>query len=323
MDAWQSLSLLLCEYRSGISCSWQEIKRRRELIAKILIQLWQENNCAFMFLIFNDPSNFDEKRVSLFGKYFPGLSEAIFETVKRLKILEQFLQFFKEREFGIILGGGLSYGKFYCVRQDSDIDLIVIVPEDQKLLREILAWFWPEVASIEAGIFLERNVDIFSHKGLTARGIDVSVHFILEETLKKFMPQGSLLNAEDGVFGMEFRNTDFNHPGYSQSNFSGEAILIPKFVSEIKNGFICRFPFWVIRSNRFYPGIFSNLVLPCGEVVKDTETQLALTFVDMFFKFLRQRLTIEKQIVENPESLKLYLAHTRHLIFPNYVLNRT
>lgn len=62
------------------------------------------------------PGLFTTPGITINGRRQPSFVEAVVETSKRLQFLEQLVNIAPESVRGIMLGGSVSYGKFYCVR---------------------------------------------------------------------------------------------------------------------------------------------------------------------------------------------------------------
>src|SRR5260221_8867845 len=68
------------------------------------------------------------------NKHQPHFSEAVFATLLRQEFLARYVRFLYPIDFGCVVGGSLSYGQFFNVRQSldgepntqSDIDLLLV-----------------------------------------------------------------------------------------------------------------------------------------------------------------------------------------------------
>jgi SAM-dependent methyltransferase len=86
----------------------------------------------------------------------PHFTETIFATLIRCEVIATYSKYLKYLNIGCVLGGSLSYGKFFNIRQSltvtdihqqSDIDLLLIADLD-KLDEELQKHNWDEIAEV-------------------------------------------------------------------------------------------------------------------------------------------------------------------------------
>jgi len=150
------------------------------------------------------PSDIDVQSNGDSAKRHPKLVESIEATLVRFSKLEELKKSFGGRIEGIILGGSMSYGPFYNVRENldrtggSDIDLILVASLEQ------LSKFWDFIEEIkffsesDKEMFLRRQkhflqlydqkiADIFSKKfSSTDLDLEISMHIFPKDVFFEY-----------------------------------------------------------------------------------------------------------------------------------------
>jgi len=228
-DLADDFSKIYSTYRSN-QLSAIQLLNDFELIKDDLISLLPEN--------VNDMSNSNKKLY----KRQPGLVETIEGTLIRLDKLETIGSIFKNHVKGIIVGGSMSYGPFYNIREkldstgSSDIDLIFIIDENQ------LNQDWSFIKEIDflkkedKDIFLKRKnkflsfykngtADILSKKfNLKDFDFEISIHFFPENIFSSMVNENLLrdlsLNKDNVCLLRDYKDNLFPYKRCCQKSFS-------------------------------------------------------------------------------------------------------
>lgn len=285
------------------------------------------------------PNRFDRSAsgVRVAGKRQPSQEEALYASLERLEAIESLSAALTSCGAGLVVGGSLSYGPFYCVRSGedpSDVDVIVTIDadtrkqwelalhciadalfplfrcSDTRLLRERIGHFDNHLSSNAA--------DILSQKLRVDGGnFEISIHFFSETFFDEVFGRGFLRrvtnNADCAVTVRDFRADAFASSCLRQRSFSGRPIYY--LVTErqkVEGGAIIRLPAYLFRHRIFYPGIYSNVVSPGFHVWSDPRGNTRKA-VDTFREAFMNRWLSEKRV--NGETCLACASHVRYPLF--------
>lgn len=229
----------------------------------------------------------------------PSFQEAVAETTKRLRLLNQLIQNAPPGIIGQFAGGSINYGPFYNVHggvTPSDTDWIVVAnteffrtsdqsrrlfdpqkgfPEDfSKQIRGRISHFFD--------LWQEKKVQYLYQKGVVD-GYPFSVKIIpLPEFVWEFIevPTNLMDQREDRVVTMQGYKSKPD-PGLvsEQRNFFGESYSYPNEEIGIENGeIVSTIAAGIVYHNRFYTGDHHNHALPTFDVYYDPLGQISQIF---------------------------------------------
>lgn len=288
-----------------------------------------------------DINNIQNLDNSYTNKRLPGVEETIEATLTRFSRLEKIEDIFKNHVKGIIVGGSMSYGPFYNIRENldstgsSDIDLIFVVNDDQLNSRWDFILDIPFFKEEDKEIFIEREkifllfrkekiADIFSKKFfLKDFDFEISMH-IFPENIFLDMVDDKLsndlsLNKDQCYLLRDYKDNHFPHKYCSQKSFSDRIYQfpVPKEIN-VNNGNITTLLGYAINDGEFYPGIYQNLISPVFSVFLDNNQTELTKKVISFKENMINRLNKER--FENYNK-KFQFSHVRHNFFSPSLTN--
>jgi hypothetical protein len=314
---------------------------------------------AFKQLYLDERLNdYDEYNVKA-NRRRPKPFEATIETCRRLITLNEIRRSLRDLQTGAILGGSVSYGRFFNVKgklppqnESSDMDVMLVLPRYSGLsdvisrLTRVPGINERTVAQIAARIdeFLklaaEHPTIIFSHKvplwdvdqDALLKSSELNGQFFL--SLHVFdiptfdwmvLKDQARLEAEKNEFSRElldFRNTDPRVRSYNQRSFSGLEFEGHDLTNKkYSHGFLTEVEVCLIRDDRYCPGLHQNLILPQFEVRWETEdVQLRLKVLSFRWKII-ERLRRERNC-RRFEEQNISLSHVRYDVFAPHVIRR-
>ncbi len=290
------------------------------------------------------------------GRRRPKPFEASIETCRRLADLNRVRDVLTPFQSGGILGGSVSYGRFFnvcgaTIGKSSDTDLLLVLPDYDNL---------PEVSSALESVHgldnsslgefrkririfhhVRRNYRhcIFSHKlyfwgdthdphlshfqmaGQYMLSLHVISWFDFDFIILKDKPvlqpgaNGKLVR-----YLWDYRDTDPTRPD-NQRSFGGMDITVRPRAKEVEHGFLSRVRVCHIESDRYYPGLHQNLILPQFEIRWEAPSKrLHLPILSFRWKIV-ERLQEERRL--RPfEFQSLSLCHTRSEHFSPHITRR-
>jgi hypothetical protein len=271
----------------------------------------------------------------LCGKRQPSFVESIDSTFERYRTMEDLGKVFNFGVEGIIIGGSMSYGPFYSVRNNikdkdfSDIDGLVIVNDsffNEKNRHEFLnndifqkndnQLFFERMRVFER-LFKERVVDVLSQRfSVNGKLYTVSLHFLHLSTFNKMTYldlEKSLKERVDMDYILkDFRTDDFTHPCLARHTFNGERLesVVNNFKLK-EGGYISYVPGYTISSGKLYPGVYHTVIYPSFLVFHDKKGKIT----DAIKKF-KKIIYTEVEIMQKNFPFSAYSkAHNRYDIF--------
>ena len=257
----------------------------------------------------------------------PPVFETVYETCRRLVLLRQFITVAREPTAAVVLGGSLSYGKFYNVRADSDIDLLIIVSSGDAVVklatslqscrcfRQDATTLFLKRARVYARLQAKHQCDMISQKLTVVEpgSFDISLHIVNGIAFSRIVfAERNIPNVKQLApeFLRDYRVTAGPVQDYFQKSFDGSFLHVPSQSRDTEDGFIAKVPFCVIRDGRFYLGVHHNLLLPMLEFRHERVTnQYRFPALALKAKVL-ERLEQERHARPH-ESLRLSYAFTR------------
>lgn len=289
------------------------------------------------------------------GRTRPGPFETAIETCRRLRDLNALRRGLTAASLHAVLGGSTSYGRFLNVSgvqrgNASDIDLLLVLSDYDQLAELILALQRIEglcradvdamnlrCADFPAVRACMKQPCTFSHKirlwndtqdpwlarHETSGSYRLSLHiFSLSDFEYLILRDMSILEGpSDGFervlfdYRLEMSWKRLDH----QRSFSGASLFLDRPFTEVNGGVITQSMACVIRDDRYYPGMFQNLILPQFEI--RWENQVAPIHVQLsgFRWKIVERLRKERQ-ARPYELLRLSLSHTRSFVFAPHII---
>jgi hypothetical protein len=251
-----------------------------------------------------------------------------------------------------ILGGSLSYGRFFNTTggqsRPSDVDLIVVVPDDADSLAVVEALRPLEFISRSSLDEMEHRLLIFPgyrqkrcvflHKlrlwesppsrfvtdyQVMAGHYKVALHLMtFDDLLYLILRDRPRIPPEEGFIRrlVEFRD---DHPSRSSEelkSFSNARLDVSVNSSIVDGGYLADHVVCQVTEGRFYPGAHMNLVLPRFEVRwEDPHLELRLLLLAFRWKLVT-RLGDENRARD--EVVRLSYSHTRSAAFSPHVTRR-
>ncbi len=274
---------------------------------------------------------------TVFEKQQPSLAEAIRETAKRLLFCERLLKNLPPSVIGVILGGSISYGPFYNVREEpdsSDLDIFFIVgqeffqgdhaqhviAEDRGFRRSTCDDFALR-SRIFQRLWNEGKADLISLKSPIDDYLASIKVFPRETFIKEFDTElGDMIQADEdavalvrdykqGPYARTYLNTIF--PRYNFSHRPYDFRLTEEYPPE--GGAIVNLPATIISDGHLYTGQHHNHIIPSFDVEYDTDGSIT-TSIDHFKKHLKQRFEVERKRALDPSQLEFINCSDRRPI---------
>ncbi|WP_436495580.1 hypothetical protein [Actinokineospora sp. HUAS TT18] len=288
------------------------------------------------------------------GRRRPTPFEAVVETARRLRDLNSLERKLGEVTIGALLGGSVSYGRFYNVagagyKKPSDIDLLLVIEEFDDIRAictalgtvENIAISGVADLSARAETFITRNVPddvgpvLFSGKVHAWADIpdpifgnasidghyDISFHIasrdVMDELIFRKQPRIDLTSLGRTRMVSDFRETRASREDHQRS-FSGRNLRLALETTEVEESIVrSSHLYYIDDDERFYPGMFQNLILPQFDV--RWGTRHLRRAVEAFRWKMVERLRFERQARPH-EFLRLSLAHTRSEVFAPHTI---
>lgn len=282
------------------------------------------------------PPLLTKSRPTIINRRQPSFREAVIETIKRLKLINQFDRDVPEEVVGIVLGGSMSYGRFYNIRggpDSSDIDLFYIVDQDffqktdvTKILPPAFGFKPEDLDHLQerVSIFpnLQDEADMMSHK-LELEDFIVSVKFFpLDIFLGEFLDEpenAMMLNRDAERSAKDYKQEPYPMKVFTQYNFLHEPLYFT--ISEIncRGGVITSIPALMIKDGHFYTGDHHNHALPFFDIMFDKDGSIS-DILRRYHELLRARCSQEREQSENPGDLLVTNAQSRRSVFSPQIL---
>ncbi len=286
---------------------------------KILFTLLRENGG-----LLEDPG------VVLQGKRIPGLAECCRATLIRLEALQDLSDQLGNIE-GMIVGGSVSYGRFYNIRDSqedsSDIDVILVAnnereieplvrasfldAENRKLFRKRLKELRSPDSEEPSQVLSQR----FYYKD---RGFTISFHCFEWGCLKRVIDNLclDLSRQEDASFLIEDCRSDaFKEGFFTHYNFNGQGTVSAFENRKERNSYRAHIPIYMIRNGEFYSSMYFNVILPERWVLLDRRGKVS-DLLESFRASLVQRLNWERE--QDPQKM-IIKSHIRYPLFRNSI----
>lgn len=279
--------------------------------------------------------------------------EAVVETARRLRDLEEIERAISELTIGALLGGSASYGRFFNVLgavkgSASDIDLLIVVNEYADFSKVIdrlsgLSFVSDDGAQGQATRFKrflsDRNqIDtpmtfsgklalwgnqgdpILSELDVSPR-YDLSMHVMQVEDFGQLILKHAARLDKEEIGGekliSDYRETQPVREDH-QRNFAGRNLRLTIETSPLGDSFVRRSHIFVIDEDGcYFPGMLQNLVLP-QFYVRWGESGFRRD-VEAFRWKMVERLRFEQKTRPN-QFLRLSLCHTRSEIFAPHAI---
>ena len=310
-----------------------------------------------------------DKRLDKFGEYQPPHGqrrrpkpfEAAIETSRRLIDINKIRTALSGEPRAAILGGSVSYGRFFNVTgaaaeyggKSSDTDLLLVIPSYQDLNN--IASALEKVDSIDRDslnllrkrITPHRDLQeldhpcIFSHKLILWKRPDdpilkdvlpglysISLHVFSTDDFSylvlKDIPIIQVPEGE-GFSRLIFDYRDTEPPsgrGYAQRSFSGIELGSKLLAPRaLDGGFVTNVQVCLVEGGRYCPGLHQNLILPQFEMRWESN-DLQIYLRMLSFRWkILERLRFER--TKRPfEEQKLSLSHIRSDVFAPHITRR-
>jgi len=205
--------------------------------------------------------------------------DVFYETKRRLEVAHNIVSSIDNIVQGVMLGGSMGFGQNYSVREESDIDMVVVI-ERQKLPELLQTWYFNEhVPTKIQELFSKNDINMF---WVTRIIDDVEVNaFVYERD-----------DYEKFVFGEgNMRGFIASRPQNAQSSyaFNGEKITFDRKVRPTEGGFIYEKPGLV--DGKFI-GEASRLdYYYCGHVLYEKENYFTLLEKNVWKKTIQHLIS--------------------------------
>lgn len=273
---------------------------------------------------------------SIMGKLQPSITEAVSETIKRLKFLSDYIPSLPSHIMSCVSGGSMSYGRFFNVRGGeyaSDLDLIMVYENDhvdnlsgKSMFPPHLGFESSETNSLDERlkIFSEmtkkHEAQVLSHKTTTLSGLEISMHLMSREVFNNSMIFGPQKDISNGLEVdrrvYDYKSKPFKHQVMTQRDMYGNKYNFFADESPVKGGqtdqeVISKIPAYAIKNGQYVPGVYQNLVSPRFEFEPHTKPLISAA-VTMYWGLMQDLATKQKLI--NPEASVLK-SHIRYDLF--------
>lgn len=277
--------------------------------------------------------------------------ETAFETVRRIEDLNRVRLALEMIPSSAILGGSMSYGRFYNVcggaGKPSDTDLLLVVPSYESLPAIAEALRGLDFISESSHGALVARIDeftsirdryapcIFQHKlhlweqpHVSYQQFQIPGYYLLALHVLSIddfqfvtLHDTPILKARLSRSIREYRDDRPPKPETELHCFAGYARSVKRHPVKTLGGWVTTELVADIRNERFYPGVHLNLLLPQFEVRWEApEARIRLTLLNLRWKLLA-RLADEQQM-RSFEIQRLSLSHTRSGTFAPHVVRR-
>lgn len=245
----------------------------------------------------------------------PGLIEAISETTKRLRFVENLKDSLPESVVGLVIGGSVSYGRFFNVRGEpdpSDLDILMVVRDDffrngdgegivntDNGFDPATSLIFSDRLKIFMGLFEENKAQMMSIKS-PVDGYLASIKVIPEKTFQyEFVtvPENVGQGTNDALYVVnDYKQGLYPSNAFTQYNFSHEPFVFStEDEYETEMGAITPVPCAIVKNGRFYTGQHQNHVIPRFEVELDRDGSINEAVLS-FKKYLFSRLEFERSV---------------------------
>ncbi|MEU6225947.1 hypothetical protein [Streptomyces sp. NPDC047042] len=289
------------------------------------------------------------------GRRRPTPFEAVVETARRLRDLDEVRKCLIDQQTAGILAGSVSYGSFFNVTgaahgaRASDLDILVVIPgfDDLQRLSGSLEHlkgaegasaslfsnraksFLRERAYPDEHVVFSGKIDMWTdiedpllkHTQILGAYL-ASFHFVTLAGLSYLLASDSshLSWTSSGPTRLvrdyrEQRPTREDH----QRNFSGKNIRLSISVKEAPGGYERQsHAYYIDDEDRYYPGMFQNLVLPYFHLRWNSVGNAVPRKLDSFHWKIIERMRYERR--QRPYELMLTsLSHTRSQMFAPHI----
>jgi len=237
----------------------------------------------------------------------PSFEESKFETEKRLKIVETIEHKLSDCSDALILVGSMAYGRNYCVRQGSDIDLIVLV-EPQNIDEVVNCGLFERESHAKdfAKAFTEGVAQVCTLKYFSD-GVKSECHIWDKETRYKI----SRFEIEHAIrFSTSPKSSSDVH-----LDFSGKQRHIERESVHFGEYFLVKYPAFVIQEGCFVPyEPLSNIVM--NPDIMFTKDKSLYGNIDILWQKLAQRLSQENSGIIDLSRQSIVLSQTGHWNLP-------
>ncbi len=281
----------------------------------------------------SDSGFFKDPDIKIKNKRFPGLEESCQATLLRLEAVHDFCQIIPEVE-GIVVGGSVSYGRFYSVRdtvsskKGSDVDMLLFLRDPEELKPLTRAPFLSKEDRDRFDLRLRNFCDSSSDNGFEIFsqrfyykdcGFTISFHGLPFDLVKRIAEDMNkdLFRGSDLVFlAVDHRSDPFKRPSFPRYNFSGKSSSFDLEVKKGELGYTSSFPVYSVFESEFYSSLYFNLVFPEKWILRDRYGELT-PIIEKIHRSLRSKLELER--TQDP-SKSLLKSHIRYPIFRESIL---
>ncbi len=269
-------------------------------------------------------------------RFLPNFLTAIRETVPRLRCIAQLTQSAPQTVRGIIVGGSMSYGRFYNIRggkEGSDIDIFYIV-EPAFFFDHASDETFPSSVGFdesERKEFIERaynfpslvqkiNHLMMSHK-FHLPGFTLSVKCMqIQEFEEEFSShiQQALAHDQDIVLPIfDYKQGPYPLHHFTQYNFLHEPYFFPVHERQEDDSTITAVPSMIIADGHLYTGDHQNHCIPAYDIEIDRDGTIQTTLTQ-FHAILTERAKRERQ--RYGDAVHVINAQTRKTVLSPQVL---
>ncbi len=263
-------------------------------------------------------------------RFLPNFIEATKETVQRLRFIEQLTHSVPQTAHGIIVGGSMSYGRFYNIRSGndgSDIDLFYIV-EPMFFSENQIDEIFPlslKFDETERQDFVKRahkfpslakkiNYLMMSYK-FHLPGFTVSTKFMqFQEFEEEFSSkiQQMLVHDQDIVLPIfDYKQGPYPLHHFTQYNFLHAPYYFPVHETQENDSVITALPSIIVFDGNLYTGDHHNHLMPAYDIEIDRDGSIQKVLTE-FYSLLTERAQRERQ--RYGDTIHVINAQTRKTV---------
>lgn len=268
----------------------------------------------------------EDSQVVLPGKRQPTMGESIVASLERYHFMEQLEGTFGEKIEGIVVGGSMSYGPFFNVRDgedSSDIDAIMVADDtffdddewrgltDSAILTEEDKALFLARKKVFEQLYKDGEAKVFSQR-FTARegGFNMSAHIMPREVFESIF--GSQLSSDMEETGdivralRDYKPKRFERPSCDHVGFDDSTVdfILPE-QEAVEKGIIATIPAYIMKDRKYYPGLYQCLALPSALMAFD-RTGYTTEVTERYSKQVQARLDTERQEYPDAELMNAY-----------------
>ncbi len=269
------------------------------------------------------------------NKRIPGFLEACRATIARLEVINDFCRDLPNVT-GVIIGGSVSYGRFYNVREKhpdqkgSDIDTLVIVDDQRELFElrksETLDERDKQIFTSRLDNFcssgLNDNFKVFSQRFNCEKGdFTLSFHSFPISLIDSIITEMNkdLKNGNNkSFFVTDYRSDPYKKGVLRRYNFCHNEFSFYLDMEKDEQNYILKFPVYSVLNDEFLSSVYFNVLLPESWILADKDN-FTYSRMKRVRELMELRLESERHINQDKTLLK---SHVRYPVFRDSILTQ-